>query len=311
MMHFFYYVCIGIIGCFITITADTKPAKIVGLIQVRNEEIFIKQCLKALSCYTDAIVILDDASTDNTLNIIQSLAKECSIEKIIRNAQWSDWDERSNRNKLLAAARSISGTHMIIIDADEMFTACCLDNNYLRKKILALQPGDSMGCQLINLWRSIHVYRDDNSVWVPRDMARIFCDNGTAFYTSGYIHDSPLPRGLTGTYYPSTDINYGILHFQFINWANLLVKQAWYRCLEHMHNPKRPTQKINEQYGKSKDETNIKFKQTRTEWFNYPFFDTSIFNLPEQWRKKQIQAWFDQYGKKFFKYLDIWDIDWL
>src|ERR1700722_5907120 len=154
---------------------QNKPAKIVAMMQVRNEQILLRQCLLALSCYTDAIVILDDASTDSTLEIIQSLADECKIESIIRNREWKEWNEPANKNKLLAAARAIGGTHMIIIDADEMFSANCLEDNYLRNKILALKPGDSMGCQWFNLWRSLYAYRDDGSVWVPRDNERIFC----------------------------------------------------------------------------------------------------------------------------------------
>jgi glycosyltransferase involved in cell wall biosynthesis len=313
MMHHRYYSVITLIICFFfNATAEHRiPAKIVGLVQVRNEQIFIQQCLRALSYYTDAIVILDDASTDETLKIICSLAHECHIEKILKKTEWKDWNEPFNRNQLLAAARSIGGTHMVIIDADEMFSANCRENDYLRKKILALQPGDSMGCQEINLWRGINKYRNnDGSVWVPRDNERIFCDNGVAYYPQGFIHGGALPRGLNGTYYPSKDTSHFILHFQFVNWQNLLIKQAWYRCLEHIHNPKQSVQRLNEIYGKSKDENNIKFQQTCPEWFDYPFFDASIFYQPEQWRKKQVLAWFEQYGKEFFKDLDIWDIDW-
>lgn len=312
MMHYKQSVvllCIGFL--FSNIFADSKkPAKIVGLVQVRDEEIFITNCLKGLAPYTDAIIILDDASSDNTVSIIEKLVQECNIEIIIRNSEWKDWDEKSNKTKLLDAARAIGGTHMIIMDADEMFTASCLKDDYLRKKILALKPGDSMGCQLINLWRGLDVYRDDDSVWLPHDLPRFFCDNGTAYYRKGYLHDGALPKGLDGTYYISDDVNYGLLHFQFVNWENLLIKQAWYRCLEYLHNPKQSVQRINAIYGRSKDETNIRFSPTRKEWFAYPFFDASIFNKSQQSRKKQVQIWFAQYGKDFFKDLDIWDIDW-
>lgn len=312
MYHRYCVALLAIIG-HLSIHAEivqNKPAKIVAMVQVRNEQILLRQCLLALSCYTDAIVILDDASTDATLEIIQSLVDECKIESIIRNREWKEWNEPANKNKLLAAARAIGGTHMIIIDADEMFSANCRDDNYLRNKILALKPGDSMGCQWFNLWRSIYTYRDDGSVWVPRDNERIFCDNGTAYYPSGFLHGSPLPKGLTGTYYPSDDKSRGILHFQFVNWQNLLIKQAWYRCLELIHNPKLSIRHLNYNYGRSKDETNIKFKAASKNWFDYPFFDASIFEKPEESRKKQVLTWFEQYGRDFFKDLDIWDIDW-
>jgi glycosyltransferase involved in cell wall biosynthesis len=287
-----------------------KQPKIVALMQVRNEQNFLRQCLLALRYYTDAIVILDDDSTDATLDIINSLVEECHIEKIIQNTQWKDWAEPSNKNKLLSAAREIGGTHMIIIDADEMFSANYRDGDYLRRKILSLQPGDAMGVCWINLWRSLDVYRDDESVWVPRDNIRIFCDNGVAYYPEGFLHGSPVPQGLNGIYYPSRDLTHGLLHFQFVNWQNLLIKQAWYRCLEHIHDPQKSIEHINLSYGQSKDERNIKFNKAHKEWLEYPFFDKSVFEQPELWRKKQVLDWFAKYGREFFKDLDIWDIDW-
>lgn len=284
--------------------------KVVGLVQVKNEQIFIQQCLKALSLYTDAIVVLDDASTDDTVDIVKSLATECKIEVLIENKEWKEWNEPSNKNKLLQAARSIGGTHMVIIDADEMFSAECLKDNYLRNKILSLNPGDSMGLMWVNLWRSYKQYRDDGSVWVPRDIQRIFCDDGAAYYPDGFLHASSIPKGLKGVYYPGTDISRGILHFQFVNWENLLVKQAWYRCLEHIHDPRKSIGDINATYGQSKNERNIRFKKAKKTWFAYDFFDPSIFKESEKWRKKQVNEWFARYGKAFFKTLDIWDINW-
>lgn len=301
---------INILFSFLFFAHHVFAAKIVGMVQVRNERIFIEQCLRALSLYTDAIVILDDASTDETLAIIKSLAETCNIEKIIEHTEWKDWNEPHNKNELLNAARSIGGTHMVIIDADEMFSADCLTDDWLRKKILALQPGDSMGCLWINLWRSIDQYRDDGSVWVPRDIHRVFCDNGTAYYPNVFLHATSIPTGLQGTFYPNDDASRGILHFAFVNRENLLIKQAWYRCLERLHDQKAHIPGINLTYRCTKDETDIKFKKAPARWFAYPFFNPSLCEQPEQWRKKQVKAWFKLYGKKLFKNLEIWDINW-
>src|SRR3990172_6909684 len=63
----------------------SKASKIVGLMQIYNEQAIIAQALKALSLYTDAIVVLDDASDDGTVKVVQSLATSCGVEKILRN----------------------------------------------------------------------------------------------------------------------------------------------------------------------------------------------------------------------------------
>lgn len=283
--------------------------KIVALLPIRNEQIMITQCLKALKLYADAIIILDDYSTDNTLEIVASLTKECKVEKIITKSSWYR-DEPGDRNALLEAGRETGGTHFIVIDADEMFTANCLKNNKLRKHILALKPGESIALNWIQLWRSIDKYRYDSSVWTNNYKPVIFCDDGISLYESGFIHTARIPHGINKQTYRIND-NIGLLHFQFVSWQNLLIKQAWYRCLEHIRNPNRPISEINFIYGQSKDEKSIGFKPCPVEWFQgYDFFNPVIFSLPEIWRKKQVNEWFKQYGKNFFKELDIWDVNW-
>ena len=104
---------------------------------------------------------------------------------------------------------------------------------------------------------------------------------------------------------------YGVLHFQFVNWRNLLIKQAWYRCLEKIRFPKRSKKRINDLYRPACDETNLGLKRVPKYWFDgYDFFDPSLFDEPEQWREKQILGWFEKHGKDYFTDLEIWNIDW-
>jgi len=289
----------------------TQAQKIVGLLTVRNEQILIEQCLRALSLITDSIVILDDASDDDTAQIIKSLARSCNIEIILRKKKWYR-DEPGDKNKLLEAGRKIGGTHFIFIDADEMFTANCVKNNYLRTKILRLKPGQKMHVYFYNLWRNTNCYRDDDSPWKPRYINCIFCDDGKCFYkNNGFIHTPHIPTNLIGKTVKLKDPDYGLMHFQFVNWENLLIKQAWYRCLERIRYPEKAINDINALYAPSKDETNLKVTQVPDDWFDhYNFIDSSVLEKPEVWRKKQVLEWFAQYGKQQFVDLDIWDIDW-
>lgn len=287
----------------------TKESKIVGVMAFRNEENFLAQHLKALSLYTDAIVVLDDASTDNSLAIARLLSEECNIEKIITKDKWYR-DEPGDRNKLLKAGREIGGTHFICIDADEMFTSNLLINNRLRNSILRLQPGEGMEVLWIQLWRSIDHYRFDKSVWTWNYKRIIFCDDGKSGYSSEFIHTGPIPT-TKRTYRLSTTYDVGLLHFQFVNWDNLLLKQAWYRCLERVRLPKKSIKEINSRYAPSKNEQGLQRTRCPQEWFEYySFFDRSVYNKPDNWRKEQVNEWFKIHGKKYFKNLDIWDVDW-
>jgi len=287
-----------------------KQHKIVGLIPARNEKHIIAQCLKALSLFTDAIVYLDDASTDETPQIVESLARECRIERIIRKDKWHR-DEPGDRNMLLQAGREIGGTHFIVIDADEILTSNFLINNSLKKIIRALRPGDRIALNWIQLWRSINQYRFDNSVWTWNYKEVIFCDDEKCSYASEFIHTPRIPTNLNGKIYKIEGYKSGLLHFQFVNWNNLLVKQAWYRCLERIMNPQKSISEINNCYAPSKDEKNLRLAPAPDDWLKgYPFFDQKIYDLPQTWNKEQIQDWLHTYGKEYFAGLDIWDVGW-
>lgn len=289
---------------------ETKN-KIVGLVAIRNEARFIEQCLRALSLYCDAIVILDDASTDNSLEIIEKIAKEVKVEKVVKKTKWFR-DEPGDKNLMLQAGREVGGTHFIIIDADEMLSATCLDDDFLRKSILNLEPGEALYITFYNLWRSPKYYRNDGSQWSPYLIGCAFFDNKTCYFDSDFIHTPRIPQGLIEK---STHINdgvHGLMHFQFINWENLLIKQAWYRCLERIRKPEKPISLINYIYGCSKDEANLGLTPVPKNWLKkYSFYDKSSFKIIDQTRKEEVLSWFDQYGQSYFKQLDIWDVDWL
>ena len=293
---------------FVTIYAhaEQKP-KIVGLVPVRNEALVIEQCLKALACYTDAIIVLDDASEDETVAIVKSLAHECNVEKIIEKKIWYR-DEPGDRNKLLQAGRAIGGTHFVVIDADEIFTAPCLKDNFLRTKIFELQPEQVLELAWIRLWKSLKQCRNEVDI-----KEFIFCDNGTSYYESRFIHTSRVPNKFFNkeSMHITPAIEYGLLHFQAINWRNMRIRQAWYRCLEHIRNPKESIKNINKGYAASEDETNLRLATCPKAWFDgYTSIDFSAFEKAESWREKQILGWFEHYGRDFFAPLEIWDIDW-
>jgi glycosyltransferase involved in cell wall biosynthesis len=303
----YLYHIIASISFFSICPNDTK--KIIGLMAFRNEAHILEQSLRALACYTDAIVVLDDASEDESLTIIQRIAHECHIEEIIEKKIWHR-DEPGDRNKLLQAGRKLGGSHFICIDADEILTANCLKNNCLYNYILDLQPGDTLALYWIQLWRSITQYRAGSWAMEYRAKEIIFCDDGVCNYSSEFIHTNPVPK-LSGSKKVLESYIYGLLHFQFVNWNNLLIKQAWYRCLERIKTPKKSVSEINNRYAYSKNERNLVLKNAPDYWFKeYSFFSKCIWETAPDWRKKQILSWFNDYGKDYFKDLDIWDIIW-
>jgi len=290
---------------------STKPGKIIGLVPVKNEELHIENCLRALALITDGIIVLDDHSDDETVNIIKSLLNDCSILEIIEKDNWFR-DEPGDRNLLLKAGRNHGGTHFIVLDADEIFTGNCLDNDLLKHAIYCMEPGDKFIFTWIQLWRSCSKFRFDNSVWTWNMKAFIFCDDGECYYESEFIHTGRTPANLEGTYYFFKTYDYGLMHFQFVNWHNLLVKQAWYRMLELIRQPDKSITEINIKYFPSKNESGLSLQNSPYIWFEAysDWFKPSKLAINETWRTTQIQDWFEEYGIDYFKNLDIWDIDW-
>ena len=277
--------------------------KIVGLLPARNEADKIEFSLKMLSMFTDAIVFLDDCSGDSTVQIVRDFGEVCRVERIIEKDVWYR-DEPGDRNRMLAAGRELGGTHFVVIDADEAFTANFLDSDALRERILSLKPREQLSLRWIHLWRSVDKYRIDAPVWSERYKRCIFCDDGRSEYHSKFIHTSRIPK-MKGKRIKITDKDLGLLHFQFVNWTNLELKQRWYRCLERVRDPEKSVEAINKKYAASVDESGLMLADTPKSWFcGYPFFDKKMLDIPENWRLAQMLQWQEEYGKEFFSGLD-------
>jgi glycosyltransferase involved in cell wall biosynthesis len=293
--------------------AETKarPArpKIVGLIPARNEAARLEFCLRALAEFTDAIVYLDDCSSDDSVSVVERVAKDCKVEAILRNTTWRR-DEPGDRNRLLQAGRKIGGTHFIVIDADEAFTANAREGGMLRKRLLALQPGDCLGLAWIQLWRSVKFFRQDCSVWTNNIKNIAFADDGRCSYESDFIHTPRVPSNLKGKQVQLSRDECALLHFQFTHWPNLRLKQAWYRCMEKVRDPQKPAKAINDLYAPSEDESALEVERTPESWLDYPFFNPAAPVPQDQWRKAEVEAWFRECGVERFRDLNIWDLDW-
>jgi glycosyltransferase involved in cell wall biosynthesis len=273
--------------------------KIIGLLPARNEEEKIGFALQALAKFTDAIVFLDDCSTDKTVQVVSDLSEVCRVEEIIEKPVWYR-DEPGDRNRLLAAGRALGGTHFVVIDADEAFTANCLEGQFLKKQILSLKPREQLALRWVHLWRSVDHYRVDAPVWSDRYKRCIFCDDGKSEYKSKFIHTSRIPK-MKGKRIKLEREDMGLLHFQFVDWPNLELKQRWYRWLERIRDPEKTVEAINKKYARSVDESGLLLAETPESWFEgYAFFDRAVFDIPDNWRVVQMREWQKEYGEEYF-----------
>jgi glycosyltransferase involved in cell wall biosynthesis len=297
--------------------------KIITLITFRNEEHFLKTPIQSVANITDEVVCINDKSTDNSQKVAEELG--ASVYENTHNNELGS-TENEIRNNLLNLGREHNGTHFIILDADEALSSNFENNIQL---IRDLVPGQSMELQWLAMWKSLTRFKDDKSVWSNSFKDFIYCDDirlnltDTIFKNKDYKkHDIAWP-----THPPRTpgiskvrfNRNIGaVLHFQFSNWEAFQLKQCWYRCAELIQNDGTGSEEINKKYKitleKSGFRTNLinKFKTKEAPQSLYK--DTEFPDLDKiydqyLWRLDQISGWFKDFGKEYFKDLNIWHVE--
>lgn len=311
------------------ILPSIKPPYIIGLMQVKDEEPVIEYALSALALYTDAIIVLDDGSEDKTVATIQKLKLKLNILTIITNkrSEWIYGSEVTNRQKLLDTGRQYGGTHFIELDADEILTTHCLEDNWLRNKLLSLKKGQILQLPLINLWKSFNKYRSKFTNLYPNISycTIAYCDDGVSnlshnlkYSDSTFLHFGRFPHKIPTAGYPlfiyESDLNRSIIHLSFVNWEHAIIKKVWIIMLEiirlqekiynHEKFPKERTlADINSFYEifHNYDDKNIELTNVPNSWLKYSFFKKEPYlnNYPTT-KLKQICQWIKTYGEKYF-----------
>ena len=92
---------------------------LVLLLPVRNGERDLPGWFDAIDGLADAVVALDDGSTDGTVGV---LAASPSVRRVLRHPSRADaagWDDAGNRQELLEAAADLAPRWVMFLDADE------------------------------------------------------------------------------------------------------------------------------------------------------------------------------------------------
>ena len=148
-------------------------AEIIAVICTYNEQLNITGCLNHLEKYVDKIVLFDDGSTDNTVQIAE---KHKKVVKIIKNDNKTKWDEKKNREIVIREAYSISNnknnTWVLCVDADERFETNFL---YQLRTIINKHLNDNLviNVHFRELWDSINQYRNDG-IWNQKKKGVLF-----------------------------------------------------------------------------------------------------------------------------------------
>ena len=160
------------------------------MLPVRNGEHDLPEYLASVSTYCDAIVALDDGSTDGTYDI---LAAHPMVKVLLRNPvrpDYRDWDDAANRNRLLAASRELQPQWLISLDADERIDerdAASL-RDFLQTDAL---PGFAYGFRHVPM-------RDDGEHFLPQYqwVYRLFSAGNNQRFPALKLHFIPVPTSI-------------------------------------------------------------------------------------------------------------------
>lgn len=151
-----------------------RRPRIIAVIAVKNEERYLPGFFSHLRGFVDGFVVLDDASSDATPDII---AREEKVLSFLRNPPGScpykkGWDEKGNRMKLLAEARRF-GDVALCCDADERFSRRFLAQLPKSAARAARHERTAYAVAVRELWDAPDTWRCDG-IWAKKRKEVLF-----------------------------------------------------------------------------------------------------------------------------------------
>ena len=272
------------------------------LTPTRNEAWIAKRFLGAAKTWASHIVVVDQLSSDGTLQILSSTP---GVDVLINESP--DYDESYRQKLLINRARTIAGKRVLIaLDADEALSANC-QNSKEWEKICRAEPGTVLR------FRWVNVLPGFKKAWIPPNLIACgFVDDG-AEHDGNRIHSRrlPWPSGA-----PVIDLEeIVVLHFQYVAWDRVVSKQGWYQAWERLNHPGRSALDIFRQYhhmeGSWSPEEVHPVKPEWIERYSGNGIDfQSLVSEPVTWWDKDVLQLLLTHGTKYFRRIAIWNKDW-
>ena len=143
---------------------------IVCLLPARNAAAHLRDWLATVEVLADAVVALDDGSTDDTGEILRGAPIVTEVLTNPRRETVAGWDNGANRARLLRAAGSLEPAWIMQVDADERIPAD--DADELRTFLeTSADPTFAYSFRVYRMVGDLDHFDADHDQWVTRCFA--------------------------------------------------------------------------------------------------------------------------------------------
>jgi hypothetical protein len=164
--------------------------RLVCLLPARNCERDLPEYFASAMRFADAVVALDDGSTDRTRELLEA---HPLVEVVLANPRrdgYREWDDGANRARLLAAASELEPDWVLSLDADERIDEG--DARALREFIAGdALPQCAYGLRLFRMREDLSHYERGNN-WV----FRLFAYEPGQRFAYERLHICPIPLSI-------------------------------------------------------------------------------------------------------------------
>ena len=284
--------------------------KIIALYPLLREEInflFLRISILSLYNVVDEIFIAVDY-LNSDINFDTQFFRKKKIKLFyLKKSSNTKRKSYAPRIELLRIGRKNKGTHFIWLDCDEVFTFPFAKNG--RKIISNMKVGQKIQMRWLSMYKDYKYYRNDKkSVWSNMYKDFIVCDSPLYNLKEVFLHE---PRTQGPNTFENTiklDLNKGaVMHLQFVNWSNFLLKASWYMCYE-VSKTNQSSNLINRKYFYIYFENFPLLKKINMKWIRHIpkiLLDNINMNTNDYWYKR-YSSFFKMNSIFKFEQLNIW-----
>lgn len=198
--------------------------KFVGMLRIKNEARWIGEVIESMLPLCDRLFILDDHSTDDTVDICRS-----HREVTLFRSPFEGLNETRDKNYLLQFVEASGADYCMCQDGDEVLEA---DGPAKIRELCASHQPQAVYCKVLYLWNDEQTIRVDGIYdrIIRPSLFRI--SPGLQFretYHGGNLHCSSVPGSLIPQAIPS-DVR--LWHYGYIDADLRARKYEWYNRVD-------------------------------------------------------------------------------